>query len=1061
MISDEQNTENSGAPKSMNEDRRDPHPGLYEQLLTLAAEGQLAKMGDPRLFTIADVDPGDSHSAVAQYVEQLIAQSLSAVRGAEAAERQQRLVARLVQILSEALGPDRSNDAQLSVPLRRLLAIHASVDRQTNDRPDTPLSRSVLFTGTRRDPSLGGQLAKEIATADRVDVLCSFIRWSGLRIVLDQLRQLTATNSTVFPRLRIITTSYMGATDPKAVEALRQLPNTEVRVSYDTERTRLHAKAYIIHRETGFGCAYVGSANLSHAALSDGLEWTTKVSQYELPHLWEKIVGTFDTYWQDSEFEEYTVSSAARLRQALRRESAATGSDGLFAFVDLRPYPFQEEILDVLAAERENQSKNHHLLVAATGTGKTMVAAFDYLRWSRSTGTQPALLFVAHREEILRQSLATFRAVLRNHNFGDLLVGSIEPSQTEHLFCSIQSYNSRELWTLPKDRYHYVVVDEFHHAAAPSYRRLLDHVRPRVLLGLTATPERSDQLDVLHWFGGRPSAEIRLPDAINRRLLCPFQYFGISDSVDLDSLEWHRGGYRVEDLDGLYTGNDVRASLVVDKTREIVLDPLKARGLGFCVSVAHAEFMARFFNERGIPAEALSASSPDELRRSVQQHLRERKINFIFVVDLYNEGVDIPEVDTVLFLRPTESLTVFLQQFGRGLRLHEDKVCLTVLDFIGAQRREFRFAPRFRALSANPTVRLDDEVEAAFPHLPPGCFIRLERVAQQRVLENIRESLRLQRPKMVAALRELGQHLGRAPTLDEGLDFLDTTLDQLLRRGLWSRMLVDAKLRPGFESPDEERLASGLQRLSHIDDPQYVRFLLRSIDREFVLADLSETDRRMLEMLHVTLWSADSRGWSIAEADRRLRLNPAAVADLKAILEFRLAHTHARPMATLERLSGPLAVHAEYTRDEILVGLGHWSLAERPDFREGVKHLAESKVDAFFVTLQKTENEYSPTTMYEDYAISHDLFHWQSQSTTSAESATAERYINHRQRGYTPLLFVRDSKQLPSGIAAPYSFLGPCEYVSHAGSRPISVIWRMRYPIPARLLRTVEKQSVG
>lgn len=520
------------------------------------------------------------------------------------------------------------------------------------------------------------------------------------------------------------------------------------KVSYDTARTRLHAKAYLNHRLTGFGSAYVGSANISQAALSEGLEWTTKISQYELPHLWHKVTGTFESYWHSDEFEVFNADAAPRLRAALSRESQSggAGADGLATF-DLRPYPFQEEILDVLAAECEVQQKRRQLVVAATGTGKTMIAAFDYRRWAASQ--RPSLLFVAHREELLGQALGWFRAVLRDHNFGDLLVGGSSPAQFEHLFCSIQSYNSRELWRLDPGRYDYVVIDEFHHAAAPSYERLLKHVAPRILLGLTATPERADGATILDWFGGEASAEIRLPDAINRRLLCPFQYFGVADSVDLDALRWQRGGYCPDDLDRVYTGNDVRAGLVLNKVRELLRAPGEARGLGFCVSVAHAQFMARFFNEHGLPSLALSGNSPDDERRAARQRLRSREINFIFAVDLYNEGVDIPELDTVLFLRPTESLTVYLQQLGRGLRLDEGKECLTVLDFIGAQRREFRFASRFRALSTNPTGKLDKEIEAGFPFLPSGCAIRLERVAQQRVLEIVRRTIAIHRPRMV------------------------------------------------------------------------------------------------------------------------------------------------------------------------------------------------------------------------------------------------------------------------------------------------------------------------
>jgi superfamily II DNA or RNA helicase len=1033
-------------------------PGIYEQLLTLAMEGELHRIADPRLYQLVPIDAEDSHSAIAQFLEHALASCLATFRGEQAVEDQKRLVDRIIAVLNSELGHERSQASSIATPLRRLLAIHSVPTDEAAERPDTPLSRSALLTGTRLDPSLGCQLCKEIATADRVDILCSFIRWSGLRVLLEDLRALAHRESHHIPRVRVITTSYMGATDPRAIEALSELPNTSIRVSYDTKRTRLHAKAYIFHRESGFGSAYIGSANLSSAALSEGLEWTTKISHYELPHLWQKIVGTFETYWQDEEFQVYERRQPDRLRQAIRAERAESGAaDQSTTLFDLRPFPFQEEILDILLAEREVQRKYQHLVVAATGTGKTMIAAFDYVRVCRETDGRPTLLFVAHREEILRQALGAFRGVLRDQNFGDLVVGGRQPDQQEHLFCSIQTYNARELWKQPPDRYAYIVVDEFHHAAAPSYRRLLDHVRPRILIGLTATPERSDQLDVLQWFGGRASAEIRLPDAVNRRLLCPFQYFGVADSVDLDALAWTRGGYRVDELDRVYTGNDARARLVLDKVHEILLNPLRARGLGFCVSVAHAEFMARYFTSHGVPSLALSAESPSEVRREALERLRTRAANFIFVVDLYNEGVDIPEVETLLFLRPTESLTVYLQQFGRGLRLHDEKECLTVLDFIGAQRREFRFAPRIRAFSTNPTTPLDREIEQGFPHLPSGCVVRLERVAQQRILQNVRQSVRLFRPRMVGSIRELGRYLGRAPSLTEALEFLDTSVDELLKRGLWSELLADAGLGERPCDADRDQLATGIRRVSHADCANQIQVWLESLSEDHS----SPSDAPILAMLYVSLWGESGKNWSIERADERLRRNPAALSDLRAVLQYRLNHAPAHRIGRIPELSGPLTVHAQYTRDEILIGLGHWTLARRPDQREGVLHIPASRVDAFFVTLQKTEEEYSPTTMYEDYLISADRFHWQSQSNTSVESPTGQRYINHQEMGYHPLLFVRETKRLPSGLSAPYVYLGPCQYVSHRGSRPISIVWKLRHAVPARLGRVMARQSVG
>lgn len=1037
----------------MSDDGKDnssiPH-GLYDHLVTAALGDSFEKAGDPRLFDITEVDAEDSHAAVAQYLERLLCSAFSTLRGSESAERQRRLVDRVLATLQDELGNDWEGRLQLSSPLRRLLAVHGEPRDDPASRPNTPLARSALLTGSRHDPTLASELSKEFAASDRVDILCSFIRWSGIRLLMEGLKKLTEKGSYQGgPRLRVISTSYMGATDPRAIEELAALPNTEVQVSYDTARTRLHAKAYLVHRETGFGSAYVGSANISKAALSEGLEWTSKISQYELPQIWQKVVATFESYWNDDEFERYDDAGADRLRQAISRERQAGAIEvGELPNFDLRPYPFQEEILDAIAAEREVRDKNKHLVVAATGTGKTMIAAFDYKRWRGDR--LPSLLFIAHREEILTQALGTFRAVLRDQNFGDLLAGGAEPTQKNHLFCSIQSYNSRALYDLDPEHYDYVVVDEFHHAAAQSYRRLLDHVRPKVLLGLTATPERADGFDVLSWFDGEATAEVRLPDAIDRRLLCPFQYFGVADSVDLDGLTWQRGGYRVQDLNNVYTGNDVRAGLVLDKVYDKLLDPLAARALGFCVSVEHAKFMAEFFNAHNIPSAALSAESTRDERRAVRDKLVNKDINFIFVVDLYNEGIDIPEIDTVLFLRPTESLTVYLQQLGRGLRLHDDKDCLTVLDFIGAQHRQFRFASRFRELSTDPTRKLDGEVEAGFPHLPAGCSIQLERVAQQRVLENIKQSLSLRRPQMIQDLATLGRYLGRPPTIVEGLDFLDTPLDELLKRGLWSRLLSDASLADAPVDDDEAQLAKGIRRLAHMDDPRQIAFLLAHLNGE-PLND-AMTDRR-LAMMHVSLWGADGHAMTVQEAGLRLAANPTATADLCAILDYRLKHTRTRPTGLAPDLTGPLALHASYTRDEALIALEHWDHNNRPDFREGVLHIPSRRVDAFFVTLQKTEGAYSPTTMYEDYAISDRLFHWQSQSTTSAGSPTGQRYIRHRQEGYTPLLFVREHKKGQGGLASPYAFMGPADYVSHEGSRPVSIIWQLRTPMPVRLTR--------
>lgn len=673
-------------------------PGLYEQLLTLALQQELSTIPESRRSTI-DLDPAEAASVLSRYVSEATLHTLTRMSEAkEDISAQVEVVNRMLYLLA-----DNADDAGMTIsePARQLLALLRDRDpllasgKSAKDvtRPETSLAESSLFTGALHEPQMFSELKKEIASADRIDMLVSFIKWSGLRLIIDDLTAFTQRGG----QLRMITTSYMGATDIRAVDELCKLPNAEIRVSYDTKRTRLHAKTYVFYRDTGFTTAYVGSSNLSNAAMSSGLEWNLKITAKDQPKTLAKIAATFDAYWHSEDFELYVAHEHERLLTALKAEHVhGDGSDIRFLF-DIRPYPYQQEILDRLQAEREVRGSYRNLVVAATGTGKNVIAALDYRRFCRQhPGESNHLLFIAHREEILLQSKATFAGVLKDANFGELFVGHSRPESMEHLFVSVQTLNSQALDTrLSADYYDYIVIDETHHAAAHSYGAALNHFTPKILLGLTATPERMDGQSILDFFGGRIAAEIRLPEAIDRKLLCPFQYFGVSDVADLTELRWTRGGYDRSELSNLYTLSravaEKRADHILRSLSKYVTDMHDVRALGFCVSIEHARFMADYFNRCGVPTMALVGSSSDADRTTAKKKLISGEVRVIFVVDIYNEGVDIPEVNTVLFLRPTESLTIFLQQLGRGLRLAEGKECLTVLDFIGAANRRYDF----------------------------------------------------------------------------------------------------------------------------------------------------------------------------------------------------------------------------------------------------------------------------------------------------------------------------------------------------------------------------------
>jgi len=423
--------------------------------------------------------------------------------------------------------------------------------------------------------------------------------------------------------------------------------------------------------------------------------------------------------------------------------------------------------------------------------------------------------------------------VLKDANFGDLFVGNYKPEGIDNLFISIQTFNSQDITrkTTP-DFYDYIIVDEFHHAAAPTYQKLLAYYRPRILLGLTATPERMDGKSILPYFNNRIAVEIRLPEAIDRKLLCPFQYFGVTDTVDLDNLKWTAGGYQKSDLEHAYISNGAtanrRADHIIFSLLKYVTDIDDVKGLGFCVTVEHAKFMCHYFNEHNIPSIFLTGESPDEERAGAKQCLVEGKVRFIFVVDIYNEGVDIPEVNTVLFLRPTESLTIFLQQLGRGLRLAESKDCLTVLDFIGQANRKYNFEDKFAALLSNTTSSISHEIKEGFVSVPKGCYIQLEKKAAKYILDNIRASYG-NTAGLVARVASFKEDSGLELTLKNFLGYYHLDPRTIYKFSSFSRICARAAVIEDFTDPLEDVLAKAFAKFALCDSRRWISFLLDSV----------------------------------------------------------------------------------------------------------------------------------------------------------------------------------------------------------------------------------------
>lgn len=1021
-------------------------PGLYERLITAGVQHGLEPISSELVHRTSLTDV-DEEETLVQHLAGLARRALRMVgeqanEGKALAEQvaaANRIAEAIALVAKEPVHPD----AIVADGHEMLLGIAVGTRPDGTvvfpDRPDIPLSTSALLVNGRDQPQIGREVVKELASADKVDLLCAFVKWYGLRLIEGALREFIERGG----ELRVITTTYMGATDQRAVDRLVAM-GAKVSISYDTHRTRLHAKAWLFHRESELDTAYVGSSNLSRAAMLDGVEWNVRMARAEQPHLIDTFKATFEEYWNDPSFEPYDpVTDGERLRKALSSERQSTGDLPLhIANIDVTPYPYQQEILDELQAVRAVHSHWRNLVVMATGTGKTIVAALDYQRL-RELGKADSLLFVAHRKEILEQSRSVFRVVLKDGSFGELLVDGQRPTEWRHVFASIQSLN--QLPHLKPDQFSMVIVDEFHHAAANSYTKLLDHVEPVVLLGLTATPERTDGEDILHWFDGRrPDVELRLWEALERGLLVPFHYFGIHDDTNLSQVTWRRGaGYDVDELTRLYTHHDARVAMVVESLQHKVGDLSSMRAVGFCVSIKHVEYMTEQFNRRGIPARAITSVMTRDERASALGDLREGTVKAVFTVDLFNEGVDIPKIDTVVFLRPTESATVFLQQLGRGLRLDKDKPVLTVLDFVGHQHKDFRFDRRFTALTGVRRGQLEHEVKAGFPTLPAGCAIDLDREVSKTVIANIKQALKVSTKDLAAELRAMaGVDLKRF--LDEtGVELEDLYRSNKGSTGGWAglRRMAGVETRPVPSEKEDTDLYRAIGRLLHLDDPERLDFMRDVLSRPTPpgLSEFSTRQQRMLSMLN-SVFDGKRPTSEIERHLERLWANPARKDELLAVADVVYDRIHRVTQPIPEVIHLPLRLHASYARGEALAAFG---MEVTGHMVAGVQWFPEERADVFLVTIKKSEKQFKPTTMYNDRAITPELFQWESQGRTRELSDTGQRYIHHTEQGSTVHLFLREMKE------DPYIYAGPMTYRSHEGEQPMRILWELSYQLPA------------
>lgn len=674
-------------------------------------------------------------------------------------------------------------------------------------------STDVMTGGSDRRMQLYYQLMQSLKKADSVDIIVSFLMESGVKMLLEELDNALKRGA----KIRILTGNYLGITQPSALYLLKKKLGSRVDMRFYNEKERsFHPKSYIFHYER-YSDIYIGSSNISRSALTSGIEWNYRFSSISDPKNYEKFYQVFEDLFEhhsiiidNEELKRYSQNwhRPAVAKDLERYEYSHQNEENKSEDTKVRllyePRGAQIEALCALEDTRAEGAKRA-LVQAATGVGKTYLAAFDSKSYER-------VLFVAHREEILKQAAASFRNVRNSEDYG-FFTGEEKSTDKSVIFASVATLGRSEYLSekyFAPDYFQYLVIDEFHHAVNEQYQRIVKYFKPQFLLGLTATPERMDGRNIYEICDYNVPYEISLKDAINKGMLVPFHYYGIYDDTDYSGLHLIRGRYDEKELNETYIGNVHRHDLIY----KYYCKYGSKKALGFCCSRAHAEEMAKEFCERGIPSAAVYSNANgtySEEREKAIEKLKSGEIRVIFSVDMFNEGVDITSVDMVMFLRPTESPIVFLQQLGRGLRRSKGKEYLNVLDFIGNYEKagRVRFLLTGRTLGKNEYYNPADR--SAFPD---DCLIDFDMKLIDLFSEMDKKHLKV-RDQIRNEYYRVKEFLGRIPSRMDLFTYMD---DDIYRVAITHskdnpfKRYLDFRKELGELTEEENLLYSGIGR---------------------------------------------------------------------------------------------------------------------------------------------------------------------------------------------------------------------------------------------------------
>ena len=919
-----------------------------------------------------------------------------------------------------------------------------------------------------KQTNLLNELKKNLKECERFYFSVAFINYSGLQLLLDTLKEI----ETKGVKGKIITTTYLNFTEPKALEKIQEFKNIDLKVFIANKDIGFHTKAYIFENKDNYKII-IGSSNITQSALKSNIEWNVRIISKEDAPFIKDVLKEYDNLWNmsselnDDVLQKYMLFLNEIKKMEVKRQ---------LVFESLQP--IQPNKMQVRAMENLNRLREHGenkaLVIAATGTGKTYMSAFDVRQFNPKR-----MLFIVHREEILKKAKQTFDKVLKGRNIKTgLFTGNKKEYDADYLFATIQTMN-RYYEEFDKSYFDYIVVDEAHRAASDSYVNVMEYFNPKFTLGMTATPERGDSLSVFDLFDNNVALEVRLYEALEDDLVIPFHYFGITDIEGAD-LE----GVNLDDI------SEVANRLMINRRVDFIIDKMNFYGhdgkfrklLGFCVSIEHAKYMAEEFTKRGIKSVALSGADSVATREKYIAKLESDKddLQAIFTVDIFNEGVDIPNINTVLMLRPTNSPIIFIQQLGRGLRKSENKEFLTVLDFIGNHNKAFLISIALSGARYYDKDSLKVAVATDFIDVPGCTNIQIDEIAKERILAQIdRENFREMRylkdeynqfkslcggkipyrlldyikydgaPDPIKFIDKEKTYLGFVAKIEKDDNLKNLLLDKnfekilkelngnlplkrinefvilkyLLKNKSISIKQATDEILKYIEEIDTDSVKHAFECLNHqYYDSVMIKQRVKMIEYKNDVLFRSSEFEKIINNKEYRKYIEDAIKYGILRYKNEFKEGYYGVPFLKLYEQYK--------MVDVALLSNYRKIHSAFRGSGLLTNNNDYFL---------------------FIDLHKEEG-IEERINYKDKFLDREYFQWQSPNSTTQSSDRGRNLIFNKERKINLHLFVRKYKEIDKK-AQPYIYIGKGDTVQYEGEKPITMKIKLHNEVPNKIYR--------